>query len=143
LHKKPPNKNKRRVLLDTNVWSYIVDVDAASEFQRIVKFSKLTMVVAPSVLFEVLRIRDNHTLRRALVDLITFNRWRRLMPEAFSETQELLCEIQRCRPEWLRSQPDKDKFMALLHDWKKTSGSWGRVRLQTAREATVTSQVVV
>jgi len=58
------------------------------------------------------------------------------MPEAYSETRELLAEIRRLRPDWLRKRAERRDFMRLQHDWsKKKYGFWDRVRYAPDLEA--------
>jgi hypothetical protein len=64
------------------------------------------------------------------------------MPEAYSESQELLAEVQRCHPEWLAKQNDREFLEArqfaqvLRHDWGRTkSGFWNRPRRHPDLEA--------
>ncbi len=58
------------------------------------------------------------------------------MPEAYSESQEVLREIRRVRPEWLRHSPDLQSFKRLEHDWQRSRrGFWDRARFDTAAEA--------
>lgn len=70
------------------------------------------MQVAPAVLYEILRLKDV-SLRATLVRLITNSRFHRLMPEAYSESMEILREIERVRPDWLRDVPDLQFFNRL------------------------------
>jgi hypothetical protein len=56
---------------------------------------------------------------------MTNTRFRRLMPEAYSESMEILREIERVRPDWLRETPDLRFFERLKKDWtRKTGGLW-------------------
>jgi hypothetical protein len=58
------------------------------------------------------------------------------MPETFSETREILDEIRRLRPDWLRTAPNRSEYMRLFHDWRsKNGGMWRRARDTPSREA--------
>lgn len=49
------------------------------------------------------------------------------MPEAYSEAMEILGEIRRLRPEWLRAEPDDTFFVRSRNDWsRKMGGFWVR-----------------
>jgi hypothetical protein len=66
----------------------------------------------------------------------------RLMPEAYSESMELLREIERTRPDWLRKEPDLRFFNRLKKDWtRRTGGFWVRCARSSEREARFLSQV--
>lgn len=59
-----------------------------------------------------------------------------LMPEAYSESQELLKEIKRLRPQWLKTKGNRGALQRLRHDWGRTkAGFWARVRQNPDREA--------
>lgn len=124
-----------RVLLDTNVWRYLSDCNAIDELARAAKSSDTKILVAPSTIYEALRTRDEN-LRQRLTKAMTDPRWKRLMPEAYSETRELLREIHRVRPYWLRDKPDRGLFMRLKHDWSNTkNGFWARAFREPTLEA--------
>ncbi len=117
-----------RILLDSNVWRYIVDANAVGIIQRASRKSRNTLVVAPAVLFEAART-SNKSLRDILLEALARRSWKRLMPEAYSEAEELKNEIKRLRPEWLRPTPDLVLFRRLRHDWARARGGvWDRMR---------------
>jgi hypothetical protein len=117
---------RKRALLDTNIWRYVVDNDSQRALLRLARDGSYNVQVAPGVLYETLRLKDN-LLRATLVRLMTNSRFHRLMPEAFSESMEILREIERARPDWLRDTPDLQFFNRLKKDWtRKTGGFWVR-----------------
>jgi len=132
--------DKRRVLLDTNVWRYVSDENAADDVLRAALRAKLQILIAPSVVYEALRTA-NADLRRRQLWLMTSDKWKRLMPEAYSESQELLVEIRRLRPHWLRATPDLTSFRRFRWDWtRKKNGFWDRARYTSEREARYLAQ---
>ncbi|RYD85956.1 MAG: hypothetical protein EOP84_00675 [Verrucomicrobiaceae bacterium] len=129
--------NKRsgrpRVLVDNNVWRYVVDARAGGRLALAARDGAYDVQIAPSVVYEALRTRDP-ALRKALVSVMTDRRFVRLMPEAYSESMEILREIERLHPAWLRTSPNREFVRRLEADWRqKTSGFW--VRCATAPEA--------
>ena len=127
------------VLLDSNVWRYLVDYSSVSEVARWVRRSRVTIQVAPSVAYEALRTGDQ-ALRRKLVVFMTHAAWERLMPEAFEECNEILAEVRRLRPEWLRREPNSASLHRSRFDWSRLSGGfWDRLRLSTDAEAAAVS----
>jgi hypothetical protein len=117
-----------RILVDTNIWRYILDAKAAGRILRAIEASPHEVQVAPSVLYETLRIRHAQ-LRKRHVDLLTDRRLTRLMPEAFAEAEELRGEISEIRPAWLRPIADFNSFNTLKKDWsRKAGGFWQRCR---------------
>src|SRR5262245_65465207 len=50
-----PNKRKR-ALLDTNIWRYVIDNEAQGHLPRIARAGSYDVQVAPGVLYETLRL---------------------------------------------------------------------------------------
>jgi hypothetical protein len=65
------------------------------------------------------------------------HRWKKLMPEAYSEAIEFVNESRRLNAPWVRAKPHGSKSRNMfLRDWTKVAGGfWDRVRLDTAGEA--------
>lgn len=122
------------ILLDSNVWRYIVDADAVVEVKRAARKSKNRLCVPPSVLYEAL-VTGDVDLRQRLVCSMTEPEWLRLMPEAFEEAAEIRIEIERLRPQWIRTTADLNLFRRVRYDWKRRNGGfWDRVRNDPERE---------
>jgi hypothetical protein len=116
-----------RILLDTNVWRYIVDAGAMQEVRKVSQKNGKRILVAPSTVYETLRMSDSD-LRNKVISFMSDKAWIRLMPEAFSECEELKNEIRRIRPEWLRRRPDLVMYKRLRFDWRRSNGGfWSRV----------------
>jgi len=126
---------RRRVLLDTNIWRYVVDNNAQGPLLRLARDSSYDVQISPGVLYETLRLKDV-SLRATLVRLMTNSRFHRLMPEAYSESMEILRELERIHPNWLRESPDLRFFNRLKKDWsRKTGGFWVRCERSPQSEA--------
>jgi hypothetical protein len=126
---------RKRALLDTNIWRYVVDNKSQGLLLRVARDGLYDVQVAPGVLYETLRLKDV-SLRAILVRLITNSRFHRLMPEAYSESMEILREIERLRPDWLREAPDLQFFNRLVKDWTRTTGGfWVRCARSPESEA--------
>ena len=123
------------ILLDTNIWRYIVDHDALGTIQQAVRRSRHKIVIAPAVVYEALRT-GNPRLRASMVAAMTLPCWKRLMPEAFSEAEEIKAEVKRLQPDWLRRPQYLVMYRRLRHDWTRSRGGfWDRARYDTARES--------
>lgn len=119
-----------RIILDTNVWSYLAGSTRVNEFSSAVRQGSLQILVAPSVVYESLYIPDA-AARARVVRLQSSRKWQRLMPDAFSECAEILAEVRRVRPEWLRDEPDVRAFERQRRDWTRRlagGGFWNRLR---------------
>jgi hypothetical protein len=131
---------RKRALLDTNIWRYVIDNNAQGSLLRLARDSSYDVQIAPGVLYETLRLKDA-SLRATLVRLMTNPRFHRLMPEAYSESMEILREIERVRPDWLRDKPELQFFNRLKKDWsRKTGGFWVRCERSPQSEAQFISQ---
>jgi len=117
------SRSRKRALLDTNIWSYVVDSGLQGSLLRAASEGSYHVQIAPAVVFETLRLRDK-ALRAKRIQLMTNHRFIRLMPEAYSESVEILGEIRRLRPDWLREKPDKPFVDRLEKDWTRTRGGF-------------------
>src|SRR5262249_11023199 len=130
-----------RILFDTNVWNYFAEHCSADGLKKAVRTKTSKILVAPSTLYETLRVK-NAEIRARRATLITDPAWTRLMPEAYSEAQELLAEIKRLRPQWLNPKGIRGISQRFKHDWRRTkAGFWERVRRDPDREAKFIDQL--
>lgn len=126
---------QRRILLDSNLWRYILDAGFQGRLLRVARHGNVAIQIAPAVMYEALRLRDA-PLRHRLVELMANQAFHRLMPEAFSESMDILNEIKRLRPEWLRQTPDLAFFERNRKDWsRKMGGFWVRCAKSPDHEA--------
>ncbi len=117
-----------RILLDSNIWRYIIDDGALPAVQKAARKSRHAIAVAPAVLYEAAHTRDK-TLRNALLSAMALPVWKRLMPEAYQEAEEIKAEVRRLRAEWLQPEPDVAWFNRVRHDWGRSRGGvWDRIR---------------
>jgi hypothetical protein len=109
-----------RVILDTNVWTYIGEREETEEFERLEDELTLEIVIPPSILLEAARtpVPD---IRDRIVDAITRRRATRVhpLPEARHEADEVVAEIRRLRPIWVRRSPLTSKLPPLEAFWTK------------------------
>ncbi|SCG60546.1 hypothetical protein GA0070213_106357 [Micromonospora humi] len=68
--------------------------------------------MAPSTLMEVIRLPAPEARQRIISAMGTGPR-RRLATEAESESAEVVAEVRRVRPQWLRSMPDTARVASL------------------------------
>jgi hypothetical protein len=119
------------VILDSNVWRFVYNHEGGQQLARAAKEHGIRIAIAPAVLYEALRTSDCE-VRAGLVALMSLGNWTRLMPEAFEEAEELLSEIHRLAPQWLRRDPNIGYYRKLVNDWQRRSGGfWGRVKDET------------
>lgn len=115
-----------RIFLDTNAWSYIADHDAGEDLARASRASATKIAVSPGVVDEVRRL-PLADVRKRVLTLLAEHQWTRLLPEAFSECNELKAEIRRLRPAWVIPAPKLSEINRLRYDWvRKKGGFWDR-----------------
>lgn len=135
-----PLVDRQRVLLDTNVWRYLVDHDGIEELHRRAGRHGVEVQVAPAVFYEMLRFEDTG-LRAKLVKAATRKRWSRLMTEVYLATNDLAAVIEKHRPSWIRRPGNPERLRAMRNDWINPDGFWDRARRNPAREASYLSAV--
>ncbi|MBM0232484.1 hypothetical protein AB0B39_27635 [Micromonospora sp. NPDC049114] len=119
-----------RVLLDTNIWSSLGDEGTSRPFRDFMQSRGLEVLVTPSTLVEVMDLPVPAPRQRIIEALITGSR-RRLPTEAMSESAEVVAEIRRARPAWLRAMPDTATVASLNTFWTRTI--WRQARETSER----------
>ncbi|MFN9113967.1 MAG: hypothetical protein ACK5XN_28200, partial [Bacteroidota bacterium] len=121
-------------MLDANVWRRIVDADAGDLLLRTATRANARVLAAPTVAYEAIRTPDVE-VKAALASELTRPRWSRLMPEAYSESMELLPELRRLRPQFIRLKANMSNFAQVRASWtNKRHGFWERIRKDPDRE---------
>lgn len=116
-----------RVLLDTNIWRYLVDTGYFDQLYKVTRQFGIRVVVAPSVVIETLRMSDSG-LRKKIVRAQTLDCWERLMPEAYLQSEDVKREMIRLHPEWVLKNKKITQFKKLRYDWMRAKGGfWGKV----------------
>lgn len=118
-----------KVIFDTNIWRYLDDAGATDEIRLSSRRRKLTVLIPPATAFEISSTNDPN-LRVQLLKNISMHEWKRLMPEAFTESQQIIAEIERHRPAWMLPKPDNHRYRPLFRDWKSKNGFWRRLSEQ-------------
>lgn len=122
-------------MLDVNVWSYIAEQRAAESFVEVEHQLRLDTVIPPSILLEALHTRDSEQ-RRRLVRALTVPVRIHPRPEAQMQGREVVDEIRRLRPGWLRQMPATDRIPS-LEKW------WTRKVWQLARDSPDEAHIAV
>ncbi|PPK66807.1 hypothetical protein V5P93_004845 [Actinokineospora auranticolor] len=110
-----------RVILDTNIWSAIGDEGVARDFDTLMRQRGYEVLVPPSTLLEVVRLRVPEA-RQRIVEALARGYRSRLRSEAESEAGEIVRAIRELRPGWIRSRPDTARVASLNSYW--TKGVW-------------------
>lgn len=116
---------RRRVFLDTNLWSRIGEERTAIKFTAALRDMGCTSVSPPSMLIEVMQTPEADT-RRHIVEAMSSAHGIRLRTEADLCANEFRAALQRKRPEWLRSIPDSAAVAGWRSFW--TNQVWRAAR---------------
>lgn len=107
--------SRKRVIIDTNLWSYVGDFGQADALRHVIEQTGFTILLPPSILMELLR-NPHAESRRRHVAAIGAVRGQRMSSEAELCANDFIRMVKRCRPEWLRAIADMssvDKFHRL------------------------------
>jgi hypothetical protein len=105
-----------RILLDTNVWRHVVDADAVQQLRALVRDRGAEIVVAPGVVYEILRTPHPAT-RNAQIKAVTLGAWTKLRTEVYDECHDVCAMLAMRRPDWLLKAPDLAYYYTLRADW--------------------------
>lgn len=105
-----------RLMLDTNVWSYLSDAYAVAQLEKLLRQRRIELVLPPSVLVEVLRL-SRTDVRHRIVAALTQARARRTRTEADLESEEFVSCVRSYRPGWMRQVPDRATERRLRELW--------------------------
>ena len=117
-----------RVLLDTNIWRYLVDSGLGDKLFQVSRQSNLRIAIAPAIVIETLRMSDVR-IKRKIIELQTRGCWDRLMPDAFLECEDVKREMIRFHPDWELKSKNVNLYRKLRYDWVRGKGGfWEKVR---------------
>ncbi|MQS37323.1 hypothetical protein FFZ77_17335 [Streptomyces katsurahamanus] len=106
-------------MLDNNIWSYLGDERAGNRLKKVARYLGHRVVTVPSVLLEVWQ-HPRTDKRAAIVEAITTATDERLRSEADREGAEVVAEVRRLHPEWIRAMPDTGREATWRTYWTKT-----------------------
>lgn len=109
-----------RVLLDTNIWSRLGDEGVTvAALDRCLADAGCRLVQAPSMLIEALQNPDDEA-RDRIVRGMVMARGDRLRTEADRQGDEVIAEVRRLHPEWLRQVPPVHTTASHRRFWTTT-----------------------
>jgi len=120
-----------KLILDTNIWRYLVDSSNKNNLYKYTQDSKLDVFVPPGVVIETLRMGDKR-LRKEIIELQTRNCWERLMPDAYLQSKDVMNEMLRFHPEWRKQEEKNSNKRRHRYNWiRGRGGFWEKVRRNT------------
>jgi len=106
----------KTAIFDTNFWSYLASSGRQREFESLEKTLNLQILLPPSILLEVIRTVDASTRVNILQVMKAGNR-KKMRTEADLESEELVFEIRRLRPNLRRIGASTKRIRELRKFW--------------------------
>lgn len=117
-----------KLLLDTNIWSYISKHDLQSELLRVMRKGHAQFMIAPYSVTEARDTRDANE-RKKLLTTMTNKSWKRLMPDTFLEAEEIKTALLSARPQWQNLTPTDNAYIrSRFHFRRSRGGFWDMAR---------------
>lgn len=113
-----PGVQRLRVMLDTNVWTYLSEQGAGKIFWRFVLAQGHTVMVPPATIMEASRL-PKAEIRDPLLRLLGNDRFVHLRTEAAMQADEWIRVAHNTNPAWMRARPDIEAIAALNKFWTK------------------------
>ena len=120
-----------KLILDTNIWRYLVESKNKDDLYKCTRDTNCEILVPPVTVVETLRMGDKK-LRKKITELQTRDCWKRLMPDSFLQSQDLVAELLRLHPEWAKQSPNISNKRRLRYNWvRRKGGFWEKTRKNT------------
>lgn len=115
-----------KLLLDTNIWSYIADAQALPKLLG-ARRRNMEFLVAPASVAEARGLSDAK-LRKRLLAVMTHSAWKRLMAETYLESEEIQQALQAARPDWAIDGDQRDFKRFRHYTLRSKGGFWDLAR---------------
>src|ERR1022692_3089323 len=111
---------RRLVCLDTNVWSWIANdgPEAVHKTESVIRRCGGRIAVPPAIILEAARAEDLD-VRAKILRAVCGGPRAHMRTEADTCCAELVAEIRRLRPVWMRAKPDVQRIDLLRRAWIK------------------------
>jgi hypothetical protein len=113
------------IYLDTSVYSYVCEAREARVTHVYFQDIGARVLASDALLIETARMKDRGERLRRLAAIRRVSDRRADPPQAYREAMEILSEVRRCRPAWLKSAPDESGVRLFLDMGRRT---WKRFR---------------
>jgi len=115
-----------KLLLDTNIWSYVADSDSQSELLRATRKGRTEFLIAPGSVTEARSLREA-SVRKKLLGVMTNRAWKRLMPDTFLEAEEIKVALLSARPQWQNSKPIDNAYIRGRFYFRRNRGGFWEI----------------
>ncbi|WP_139177057.1 hypothetical protein [Geodermatophilus siccatus] len=148
MHRVTPEEGaaRPRLLLDTNVWSMLGRIDGGPAFYAAMAEAGVEVVLAPSILLELARSGNVVASGRDVRAMLAGPR-RALPTEAELACHDVITQVRRLHPGWLRPDPDVARWKQLhrywtVELWHETRQNWPAVVKQVRTLPTADADAV-
>ncbi len=124
-----------KVYFDTNVYDFLAKSSGGSELRLYLKRNGVYVEMSMDVLHEVARIKDETVKSRSFETIRMIASSYSRFPEGYLEAQEVIRELQRCRPEWVRTHPDLKTVNRFLGNHRLILSAFRRTGTLEANES--------
>jgi hypothetical protein len=108
-----------KIYLDTNVYDYIAKNGISDKFKCFCQKNICDIVVSLGVIYEIARIPDEKLRNECFQVVWELGTIYPKFPESYLETQEIINELKRCRPNWVHPVPhEKKDILAYLENYR-------------------------
>lgn len=112
-----------KVILDTNLWSYVGDEESVGSLQEVLKRAGCVVALAPSMLIELLR-NPHQDSRARHIAAITSIKGDHLASEAELCARDFIKMVERLRPHWKRAIADMATVAKYHREWTRDVWRW-------------------
>jgi hypothetical protein len=104
---------------DTNIYNFIAETGESVMFRKFLKKGRYRVLASSENLLEIIANPNSEAQYNAIKTLTTVASYYEKVPMSWRQAQEVLFEIRRCRPQWLRNIPFDKKARQLLQSSAK------------------------
>jgi len=108
-----------KIFLDTNVYDYIAKNGFYKKLKDFFQENLCDIIVSLGIVFEIARISDEELRNKCFQVVWKLGTIYPKFPESYLETQEVINEFKRCRPDWIYSMPHNEKeIWGYVHNYR-------------------------
>lgn len=116
-----------RVFFDTNIYDFIAKSQEEIRVREFLDGQGIFVIATDGNILETLATpNENHRLFQASAIVVVASEYEKT-PQSWHQAEEVLAEIQRCRPEWLRFMPSKKLMRRAQYYLEQHQNLWRKI----------------
>lgn len=116
------------IYFDTNIYDYIAETAEEHALRSFLTGCGITVLVSSTNVLEIQATSDPTYRAKQFAALAIVGDEFEPEPQSFLHAKELLDEVARCRPQWLRTRPDRTLYKQALDFLRHHADTWQTVR---------------